>query len=157
MNDEETIEELKKKIRSLQTEVDALKERKEVWTPKDGEWRLSSGLISYAKPNFNDQAAEVGIAYATREEAKAAVPLKRRQQMLEAYKREFDPAFKPKFDGSQKNYSLAYTKRDRTKVEWVVKDNKWHGDPQLTYFSKEACQILCEKVNNGTVVLELGT
>ncbi len=158
MNDEETIEVFETQIKVLQAKIDAIKDREAVWIPKEGEWSLGPNLNPYFfKPYFHGRAAGAGAAYATREDALAAVPLRYNQQMLEAYKREFDPTFKPKFNGAQKNYSLAYTKRDRTKVEWVVKYNKWHGDPQLTYFSKEACQILCEKVNNGTVVLELGT
>ncbi|MCP3672523.1 MAG: hypothetical protein GY814_19240, partial [Gammaproteobacteria bacterium] len=105
MQDEETIAVFEKQIKELQAKIDALKERKEVWTPKEGPWRLSTDLKTYLA---SKRATGVGAGYATREDALAAVPLRYNQQMLEAYKREFDPAFKPKFDGSQANYYPKY-------------------------------------------------
>ncbi|MCP3673831.1 MAG: hypothetical protein GY829_05090, partial [Gammaproteobacteria bacterium] len=47
MNNEETIEEIENQIKVLQAKIDALKERKEVWTPKEGPWRLSTDLKTY--------------------------------------------------------------------------------------------------------------
>ncbi len=140
MNDEETIEEIETQIEVLQAKIDAIKDRKEVWTPKEGPWRLSTDL-----PDAN---------YATAEEALAAVPLRYNQQILEAYKREFDPAFKPKFDGSQANYYPWYGHQTG---EWMLGHVWSQEDPQKTYFSKGAGRELVKKLNNGTVVLELGT
>ncbi len=148
MKDEETIEVFETQIKELQAKIDAIKERKDVWTPKDGTWRLAPNL----NPYFNDRVAGAGGTYATREDALAAVPLRYNQQMLEAYKREFDPTFKPKFDGSQANYYPVYNHS-----LWKIESSWTTQDPQLTYFSWGAGRGLVDKVNNGTVVLELGT
>ncbi|MCP4464960.1 MAG: hypothetical protein GY819_19385, partial [Planctomycetaceae bacterium] len=79
MNDEYLIEELEKKIRSLQTEVDALKERKEVWIPeKEGAWWLTPGLKPQLLCTY-DSAAEVGNSFASQAAAEAAVPLRYNQ------------------------------------------------------------------------------
>ncbi len=153
MNDEYLIEELEKKIRSLQTEVDAIKERKEVWTPKGGQWRLSPNLKPCAKPYLSSgRSTGAGGTYATREEALAAVPLRYNQQMLEAYKREFDPTFKPRFDGSQENYYPWYS---HYAGKWLPNHTGKLEDPQRTYFSRNAVIELVKKLNNGTVVLEM--
>ncbi len=140
MNDEETIEVFETQIKELQAKIDAIKERKEVWTPKEGPWRLSTDL-----PDAN---------YATAEDALAAAPLRYNQQMLEAYKREFDPVFKPKFDEPHANYYPWYNHHAR---EWMI-DHTWHQeDPQKTYFSWGAVRALVDKLNNGMVVLEIST
>ncbi len=115
MNDEETIEVFETQIKELQAKIDTIKERKEVWTPKEGPWRLSTDL-----PDAN---------YATAEEALAAVPLRYNQQMLEAYKREFDPAFKPRFDESQNNYHPMYNHKVRI---WQLHNTWTSENPQTT-------------------------
>ncbi|MCP3669167.1 MAG: hypothetical protein GY814_01760 [Gammaproteobacteria bacterium] len=158
MNHEGTIEDFETQIEVLQAKIDALKERKEVWTPKDGPWRLTLNLEPYLRAA--QAPTGVGASYATRDDALAAVPLRRRQQLLEAYKREFDPAFKPKFDGSQANYYPIYLPArndDDDEGIWIVTYDRARRDPQRTYFSCKGVTDLVEKLNNGTVVLELGT
>ncbi len=149
MNDEETIAVFENQIKELQMKIDALKERKEVWIPKEGPWRLSTNLKTYLTAQT---PTEVGASYATRGEALAAVPLRYNQQMLEAYKREFDPTFKPRFDGSQEN---CYPWYSHCAGKWLPDHTGKLEDPQRTYFSRNAVIELVKKLNNGTVVLEI--
>ncbi|MCP4481989.1 MAG: hypothetical protein GY817_04155, partial [bacterium] len=136
---------------------DAIKERKEVWIPeKEGAWWLTPGLKPQLLCTY-DSAAEVGNSFASQASAEAAVPLRYNQQILAAYKREFDPAFKPfirKFDSTQFN---AYPIYDIRAEKWLLKFDQYAKNPQITYTSSEVGAELVKKINNGTVVLELGT
>jgi len=147
MNKLQRIEEMEKQLAALRAEVEQEAKVKR-WEPGEGDfiygWR---GVMEFKTSKTRD----FGIERETKEQAEADYKLARAYNRLLAYKSEFDADFVPDWDvQNQRKYFIYY---DNDTNKWGCAYRNKLQDLGIVYFSEQAAEDLCNKLNSGEVVL----
>ena len=147
MNKLQRIEEMEKQLAALRAEVEQEAKPKR-WEPKGGDFIYgSAGSHGFTTSKTRD----FGVERQTKEQAEADYKLARAYNRLLAYKAEFDADFVPDFgNSSQGNYFVFF---DHNNGQYKIGCDMVCQDICKVYFSKQAAQDLCDKLNSGEVVL----
>jgi len=129
------------------------------WRKKRSEWKPESHFDSYTvwadgtivSIGTTKKVINEGRVYATKKQAEYAYKSIRACQILNAYKAEFAPGWRPDWnDPEQRKWYVYY---DAKPKEWDIRYGLRHQTPGIVCFPKEIAEQLCKDLNDGVVKL----
>lgn len=124
---------------------------KALWEPRPGAWAVNTYGIAtqVAVPKTNDSPVLFGLYRDTAEQARGAAAAMRAFNRMLAYRDEVEPDF------YSHNEAYLYHAYMRNPNRWCVR-KAWSDVAiplRVAFVSRENCEVLCEKLNSGEVVL----
>jgi len=137
----------------IKAEITNWRKKRREWQPEnypDGYTIWADGKIASTWSNGRNVIKE-GRVYATREQAEYAYKSIRACQILNAYKAEFAPDWRPDWANPNQNKWYIYYNIELEK--WGMVHCFRQQIPELVCFPKEIAEQLCKDLNNGVVEL----